>query len=311
MRVFYTYDDVLRLNAMLSSLPSEVSEELRGWNWSKYPLLAPSRTQVAVSEVLGGFCESLRFVYVKKVLKEPQASVPKLEEGLLIHRTFGEAISTVKALVLKLGLRNYREFRSAFMAMLPEKEGSLSNDLRLVTQERARQIVQSLWEDAANIYSAAYSRVASASYSLSPDGLVSLVVPLVSEFPLDGSLLGFSSNIRADALLPPNILVEIKTRRPRHQHELQLTAYALAFESVYRVPVNYSLIVYIDVDEKGRLKRSEKVVMLSDQLRSEVIEKRDMALKIVDEGFDPGLPERCDRFCPYLRVCGVDEDRVS
>jgi CRISPR-associated protein Csa1 len=144
MRVFYTYDDVLRLNAMLSSLPSEVSEELRGWNWSKYPLLAPSRTQVAVSEVLGGFCESLRFVYVKKVLKEPQASVPKLEEGLLIHRTFGEAISTVKALVLKLGLRNYREFRSAFMAMLPEKEGSLSNDLRLVTQERARQIAQSL-----------------------------------------------------------------------------------------------------------------------------------------------------------------------
>jgi CRISPR/Cas system-associated exonuclease Cas4 (RecB family) len=45
MRVFYTYDDVLRLNAMLSSLPSEVSEELRGWNWSKYPLLAPSRTE--------------------------------------------------------------------------------------------------------------------------------------------------------------------------------------------------------------------------------------------------------------------------
>jgi CRISPR-associated protein Csa1 len=88
----------------------------------------------------------------------------------------------------------------------------------------------------------------------------------VSEFPIDGSLLGFSSNIRADALLPPNILVEIKTRGPKHQHQ-QLAAYALAFESVYRVPVNHSLTVYVEIDEGGGLRRRERIVTISDQLR--------------------------------------------
>jgi CRISPR-associated protein Csa1 len=309
--MFYTYDDVVRLNNILSSLPSEVSEELRGWGWSKYPLLPPSRTQLAVSEVLGEFCESLRFVYVRRVLRELGAGVPRLEEGLLIHKVFGEAISKAKSLVLELGLRGHKEFRGRFMAALPQKLEELSRTTRLVDRKRLHTIAQTLWEEAANVYAAAYSKIASTSFALSADGLVSLVVPVVSEFPIDGSLLGFSSNIRADALLPPNILVEIKTRGPKHQHEQQLAAYALAFESVYRVPVNHSLTVYVEIDEGGGLRRRERIVTISDQLRSEVIEKRDLALKIVDESFDPGFPVKCDKFCPYLKVCGVDESRIG
>lgn len=56
--MFYTYDDVIRLTKIFGDLPTDVSEELRGWNWNQYPLLPASRTKVSVSEVLGGFCDS-------------------------------------------------------------------------------------------------------------------------------------------------------------------------------------------------------------------------------------------------------------
>jgi len=307
--LFYSYEDVVRINGVLSGIPTEVSEELRGWNWSKYPMIPPSRTQVAVSELFNGFCDSLRFVYVKRVLREQQREVKRLEEGTLIHRAFGEAISTAKALILELGADGYKEFRNAFMNKLRRRIDILINDLKLVINEseKYKGILEDLFDEAANIYAASYSKVVRSSYYLSPDGLVSLVVPIISEFPIDGSLVGFSKNIRADALLPPNVLIEIKTRRPDHHHELQLAAYAIAFESLYKVPINHSIIIYLDMDgRRGTLRRSEKIVVLSDQLRSEVIEKRDLAYKIIDDSYDPGLPDECDIYCPYLKVCKVE-----
>ncbi len=308
--LFYSYEDVVRINGILSGIPTDVSEELRGWNWNKYPMIPPSRTQIAVSDIFNGFCDSFRFVYVKRILKEQQREVKRLEEGTLIHRAFGETISTAKALILELGVNGYKEFRDIFMRRLVSRMDLLFNNLKLIINEgeaRYKEILEELFEEAANIYAAAYSRAVAGSYYLSPDGLVSLVVPIISEFPIDGSLIGFSRNIRADALLPPNVLIEIKTRRPDHQHELQLTAYALAFESIYKVPVNHSIIIYLDIDSRSSMiRRSEKIVTVSDQLRSEVIEKRDLAYKIIDESYDPGLPEVCSIYCPYLKVCKVD-----
>jgi CRISPR-associated protein Csa1 len=312
--MFYSYEDIVRVNGVLSSIPSEVSEELRGWNWNKYPIIPPSRTQIAVSDIFNGFCDSLRFIYVKRILKEQQREVKRLEEGTLIHRAFGEAISVAKALILELGVEGYRDFRDMLMSRLVDKIDSLINTLKLINEDgiRYKNILKWLFNEAANIYAAAYSRAVTSSYYLSPDGLISLVVPIISEFPIDGSLIGFSRNIRADALLPPNVLIEIKTRKPKHHHELQLASYALAFESIYRIPVNHSILVYLDIDDKrGMIRCSEKILTVSDQLRSEVIEKRDLAYKIVDESYDPGLPDTCDIYCPYLKVCKVDKDSIS
>lgn len=306
--VFYTYDDVIRLTKIFGDIPADISDELRGWNWNQYPLLPSSRTQVSVSEVVGGFCDSQRFVYVKRVLKEKQRYVAKLDEGILIHRLFGEALASAKLLILQLD-NNSSEFRHRFMKELIFKKNILSNGITL-DKNRIDMISRILWEFAADIYSATYNKTILSSYYLSSDGIVGKIIPIVSEFPLDGTYLGFSSNIRADAFMPPNILIEIKTRKPKHQHELQLAAYTMVFESLYRIPVNHSVILYAYFDSK-RFHFNEKIVAISDSLRSEVIEKRDLALKIIDENYDPGLPNTCDRYCPYLEVCEVDEDSIS
>ncbi|GIU72002.1 MAG: type I-A CRISPR-associated protein Cas4/Csa1 [Candidatus Nitrosocaldaceae archaeon] len=306
--MFYTYEDVIRLTKIFSDIPSDVSDELRGWNWNQYPLLPPSRTQVSVSEVLGGFCDSQRFVYVKRVLKEKQTYVPKLSEGILIHRVFGEALASAKSLILQLN-NNSSDFRYKFMRELALKKHVISNGIRLENRKIER-ISRLLWEFAADVYSATYNKVIFSSYYLSADGIVGKVIPMISEFPLDGTYLGFSSNIRADAFIPPNILIEIKTRTYKHQHKLQLAAYAMVLESLYRIPINHSIILYAYFDGK-QFHFNEKIVAISDNLRSEVIEKRDLALKVIDEHYDPGFPDKCDRYCPYLEVCGVGEDSIS
>jgi len=68
------------------------------------------------------------------------------------------------------------------------------------------------------------------------------VVPLVTEFPINGERVGLSRSLRADALVLPNLLVELKTRRPRPTFEAALAGYAITFESEYAVPVDRPLL---------------------------------------------------------------------
>jgi len=70
------------------------------------------------------------------------------------------------------------------------------------------------------------------------------------------------------------------------------------------MPVDYALIVNLRIDREARdLKVYEELVPISDSLRTAAIEKRDMALKIVDDGIDPGKPEYCSTDCPYYEIC--------
>ena len=51
----------------------------------------------------------------------------------------------------------------------------------------------------------------------------------------------------------------------------------------------------------------EKPVLISDSLRQQFIDLRDKLARIVEEGIDPGKPEKCDPECPYLKYCSGEE----
>jgi len=57
----------------------EVGEELRGWRWGEPPVAPPPLgVRLSVSDVVGGFCESRRDVYLRRVLRmrvEPNGAV--------------------------------------------------------------------------------------------------------------------------------------------------------------------------------------------------------------------------------------------
>jgi len=298
--LFYTVDDVRRFSRFFRGRPCEVSEELRGWMWGEPPLLYPYDFLLSVSDVAGGFCESGRIVYVRYVLRRREFPSFRLLRGSFIHAVYGEAIRAVKSLIY--GGVSAGEFRDEFVEVGEKVYGRLMSKFSHVWD--SRRIFDLLWRYAADVYSSCLLRARSISPYLTADSLASMVVPLITEYPVDGSLIGLSRAIRIDALLHPSIIVEVKTREIHPDYEIGLAGYALAFESLYEIPVNYAVLVKVDLNEKrGTVRFYERIIQISDELRTRFIEKRDMLARIVSEGIDPGRPSRCHRDCPYFKVC--------
>ena len=85
---------------------------------------------------------------------------------------------------------------------------------------------------------------------------------------------------------------------------MALAGYALCFESQYKIPVNHAVILYLVFDESGAsFKVYENILRVDDGLRLEFVERRDLLAQVASSGVDPGLPDVCDAYCPYLGVC--------
>ena len=79
-----------------------VSEELRGWMWTEPPVAPLHDVKLGVSDVITGFCDSGRNVYLKYVEKIREKPNPILERGALIHQVHERAVSTAKKLIYNL-----------------------------------------------------------------------------------------------------------------------------------------------------------------------------------------------------------------
>ncbi len=296
---FYSYQDVLRLMKTIQESPCEVSEELRGWNWRSPPLLPTSSLKISASD-LGFGCSTGRIAYLRYRVKHRESPNEILRFGSFLHRVISAATYKAKAILYGSLPKSGAEFYSKMMSELPHM---MTNRL----SEEYIQILHIVWERAALTYSASLDSVREQSRYLGLDGIVSKVVPWICEFPVDGRPIGLNRNIRIDALVPPSLLIEFKTRRPSRDIEISMTGYVLAFECQYMVPVNHVVILYIDFSkDKGSFKVYENILKVGDSLRLEFIEKRDLYFMRAEDGIDPGLPSHCDPSCPYIRMCRPD-----
>lgn len=296
---FYSYQDVLRLMKTIQESPCEVSEELRGWNWKSPPLLPTSSLKISASD-LGFGCPTGRIAYLRYRLKQRESPNEALRFGSFLHHVISAATYKAKAILYTSIPKSGAEFYSRMMSELSHMR---TNRL----PEEYVQVLRNIWERAALTYSASLDYVIEQSRYLAPDSIVSRVVPWICEFPVDGRPIGLNRNIRIDALVPPSLLIEFKTRRPSRDIEVAMAGYALAFECQYMVPVNHVVILYIEFSkDKRSFKVYENILKVGDSLRLEFIEKRDLYFMRGEDGTDPGLPSRCDPSCPYLRVCRSD-----
>jgi len=70
-----------------------VGEELRGWRWGEPPVAPPPLgVRLSVSEVVGGFCESRRDLYLRRVLRVRVEPNGALKFGAYIHEVFRRAL---------------------------------------------------------------------------------------------------------------------------------------------------------------------------------------------------------------------------
>ena len=118
---------------------------------------------------------------------------------------------------------------------------------------------------------------------------------------IDGSLIGLSPNLRVDALVSGNLIIDFKVGRKFENHELALAAYALALEANLEVPIDYGFIVYIAPN--GRSKVSVKAVYIDSDLRRDFIDARNEVIDMLLSEREPPKALTCPQTCPYRQYC--------
>ncbi|MCL7385893.1 MAG: type I-A CRISPR-associated protein Cas4/Csa1 [Thaumarchaeota archaeon] len=296
---FYSHDDVLRVLRQIHEAPCEVSEELRGWRWNEPPLTPSHEVLTNVSDI-SFECKTGRIAYLRNCLRLKEKASERLRFGAYVHNIISAATAQAKAILYNIRPKSGVQFFEEMM--------KLSNTIVSGTPSpEYLNAFRAIWHRAALTYSSSLDRVLEISQHISLDGLVNMVVPWICEYPLDGRRLGLNRAIRIDALVPPNLLIEFKTRPAKRSIEVALAGYALCFECQFRTPINYAVILYLDFNKSyDSFKVYERIVRIDDFLRLEFIERRDLYAERSSADVDPGVPDECDPYCPYLGVCRSD-----
>ena len=288
-----------------------VSDELRGWNWDIPPVEPPVRgVGLSVSEVSGGFCESMRDVYLRHVMGFRCKPSVKMAEGRVYHEVMRCAVEVFKRIVYSRGIvEGYSLFEESSSRAASEVMGIASQVFsESGLGEPPAGLVErgvKLWRYLCLRMAASVDEARSKHPGIYVDSLVSRAVPQVAEYRIDGTRLGLSPELRVDVFMPTYMVVDYKTGRKREMYKVGLAGYALALESEIEVPVNVGAIVYVWFDEANLPIVRTEYVFVGDEYRREFLERRDEALEIVSHARDPGRPVKCYPYCPYRSICGV------
>ena len=264
-----------------------VSEELRGWNWDKPPLQPVHETvRLGVAEVADLYCPTGRDVYLQRSLQIRQEPSEAMRRGQALHDVVSTVVTEAKRALYRGGIEGWK---TALERVAPPAD--------LDAAARA------LWEFEVRRVTARVEEVLSRHPGVGVDGLVSLAVPVVVEMRLDGSPLGLSSQLRADAVMLGEPLVfDVKFGEPKDFHVLSLAGYALVLEALLEQPVNVGCLVYARFDG-SRWSLEREFHLLDEAVRQWFLEVRDEKQEMVFSERDPGVPGHCPRDCPFFGVC--------
>jgi len=269
-----------------------VDDQWRGWNWDRPPLRPRGLFGLSIGDVVNEYCPVRRDVWIRKVLKlKPRPSRP-LIIGKIIHTIFHMTYTLFLEAVVKYEEPDviYSYMLRAFQDKI-EAEGVNGDDLIWATKLFKKlaysligyMCIKTMWHPGSRGY----------------EGILWL-----TEYHVDGSILGLSKNLRVDATAE-GIVVEIKYGKPLEFHKHALAGYALALEAEYETPFNYGLIVYIDKIMNGTPEITYTPVYINTILRMRFIEKRDQVIDMLFMEKEPKKPlkNECPESCPYYYVC--------
>lgn len=281
-----------------------VAEELRGWHWDQPPLSPVYEVPLGVYEVAGQYCPTGRDVYLRRVMNVRVRPNVAMMEGRYLHGIVARIILAAKAII-------YRYSASCLEALAADLEPPqyAEEELRGLDPQQVAELrtkAELLWRYE---YWRIIHRVQEALNQhpyIGADAIVALALPVTVEQRLDGSFMGLSRHLSADAFVTSEAMVmDIKFGPKERFHRLSTTGYALVMESIYEYPVNLGCIVYVSF--KGpRIVVERDFHIIDDELRQWFIESRDERARLVEQEIDPGLPSECPLSCPYYRVCYPD-----
>ncbi len=276
---------------------SDVAAELRGWNWHQPPLSPIYDARLGIFEVAGAYCSTGRDVYCRHVQGVRPQPNQFMVEGIVLHAALVQLILNVKRIL-------YCE-SPGVLERVSKPDYSFIDQLNLGTRlgEATKEKVAVLWDFEYHRIVVRVQEILARQPYIGPDALVALAVPVTVEQKLDGSFLGLSSHLSADAFVfSEPMLVDLKFGSKHDFDRLTTAGYALVMESLYEFPINLGCIVHVRFKD-GRLLLDRDFHLIDDELRQWFIEARDEKMRIVSEEIDPGKPEECYAHCVYQSVC--------
>lgn len=273
---------------------------VRGWNWESPPVKPTIKIGFGVSELASRYCETMRDIYLRRVLSIKPEMTPLMLRGIVFHETVSRVITDVKKFLFSKGVTPGYEMASELMQESESRVDCLLGELN-VRDPDLRKDALALYKFFLIQLAAEVDRTLAKHPRIELDSLVFNSLPSITERVVDGSLIGLGKQIRVDLLLEGGIVVDIKTGEPRDFHRLGPVGYALALEADSGIPVDIGVIMYVRVDDWPVI--SYDIFDLGDELRIEFLSLRDEATAIVSNSEDPGKPFSCSENCPFKEVC--------
>ena len=275
------------------------ADELRGWSWQQAPVRPVYELPLAVYEVAGKYCQTGRDLYLRRVLGRRGTPNRGMLEGRALHALVADLLVEAKRLIYQHGPGCLEALEALRQWPLPLPgdglgvEGwlDLGRKLEVVRAYQVRRIVERV------------EGVLARQPTAGPDAIAALALPAAIELKLDGSFLGLSPHLAADAVLfAGSAVVELKFGPREEFHRLATTGYALVLESLYERPIDLGCVVYPSVRD-GRLTIERDFHIIGDELRQWFLQEREEKARLVSEELDPGLPDQCPKTCPHLTIC--------
>ncbi len=253
-----------------------IPEELRGWCWYRPPLKPRAFLGLGVSEIAYRFCPTKRDLWLRRVegiQPEPNGAMKK---GAALHTVFHSVAHEVSK-AIALGYTPWDAYEHA------------SSRCRKLAAKAAGSFDPWLHSICKGIAFGWASLASELSHPLA-----------VTEFHVDGSLLGLSRNLRVDALLDGSIVLELKYGSMRSDYAVALAGYAMALESFLEIPIDFGIVLLVNGDmHRVRI----EAVYLDAERRQSFIEARDEAIDILLSGSPPPRASQCPASCPYREAC--------
>ena len=280
-----------------------IAEELRGWNWHQPPLAPVYDLRLALYEIANSYCPTNRDLYLRRIDRIRSKPNAAMIRGKVFHEVLVRALVRVKRLIYEKGVGNYLEIlcelnKPLNMDFISEYRNQMQEEEYAELLKKAEALAA--FENA-RVTARIQEYLVKQPY-IEEDSLATLAVPVVVEQKLDGTFIGLSANLSADAFtFSEPMILDLKFGEPKKFHRLATTGYALVMEAIYEFPINIGCIVYGEF-KNGRLGVKKDIHIIDDELRQWFIEERDEKMRMIYEEIDPGIG-KCYDSCPNILHC--------
>ena len=306
------YLDVIEIKRLTRDLlprarDHQVDERLRGWNWFDSPIRPYSNDLLLpVWDIACSICPTRRDAWIRhKVLNRSVPTTIHQAKGFIVHKLISSMFLKAKKLVY-LGYEDLRDELVGFAEESVKKEIAEMRKNVELSDKDAKDLTEfckriARWE-ATRIESKVFEVKAKYPF-LNEESLVQLSFPIATEIIVDGSLLGLSKYLRADAAwMLGGIIFDVKLGRREEWHRIQVAGYALAFESVFERPVDIGCTIYVSKIGKN-IRIDRDFYIIGDYLRSSFLEKRDELQMMLLKDMEPDVADKCPKLCTFRSFC--------